>query len=102
MERIPTQWKKSKNVLGEFSIHWGEKADRGTTIATARTEAAADKILQAVNSHEALVDLIKSIKAIESLWLPTKADPEHFGEAKALYGMKERIDAALKKAGVEG
>ena len=93
MEHTPTPWKKSKNVLGEYSIHWGDTADRGTTVATARTEAAANKIVLCVNAHEVLREaLVKIASFAEGEKVTSSFDEPHSAEIAR---------TALKLAGVK-
>ncbi len=58
----------------------------------------ADYIVQAINSHEKLVEAIKSAMRIKDLWYFQSNEPQYFSESEALETMRNMFEQALKEA----
>ncbi|MCP3682003.1 MAG: hypothetical protein GY861_04865 [bacterium] len=76
------------------AYHYDLKDGRDVDLAEI-TQLLNDGV-KACNDHERLVDVCKKVLALQKIWLPKFAAPEHQGEAEALHLMRGALLDALK------
>jgi hypothetical protein len=59
MEHTPTPWKATENILRIYTIHTRDVPSRDNQVACVNQPSDAAFIVQAVNSHEALVSALQ-------------------------------------------